>query len=100
MEISQIESLCDANQHTESTTEPRVSNFQKITTPQGALTCLIGQVPKAAHLRRRRKLRSRIAASQSGFTAYSRFTLSKAIFGLTRDFLSRTRAQTEAIASV
>jgi len=29
VEISQIESLCDANQHTESTTEPRVSNFSE-----------------------------------------------------------------------
>ena len=38
--------------------------------------------------------------AESGFTAYSHFTLSKAIFGLTRDFLSRNRAQTEAIASV
>ena len=48
-----------------------------------------------------RRIRSKpIVCPNGGLNAYFGFTLSRTIFGLTRDFLSRTRAQTEAIASV
>ena len=48
-----------------------------------------------------RRIRSKpIVCPNGGLNAYFGFTLSRTIFGLTRDFLSRTRAQTEALALV
>ena len=100
MEITQIESLCDAKRHTESTTNFMVNNFSNNYHATAPCNLSIWAGPSGPHGRCRCKIQSRHGASQATFTAYSHFTLRKVIFWLTRDFLSRTRARTEASPQV